>query len=301
MAWKQKNNPTIYKRSQIVLALLLFLLLCVVGVIFWFVMNKLNKETLVETTVIEQNSSVVQDDQQTDEEEKTSAFDAAALQQAVDSWVTSVPGVKSVVVADTDDTLLAVHNKDQAYFTASLYKLYVAYAGYQQIDAGKVDPNEQYINGYTRLECLDVMIRDSYSPCAEKLWNELGKEELTTQLEGYGINNTSMSGLTTTAVDTSLILGRIVRGEGLSVESQTAYLDSMKDQDALYRRGLPSGFSDSVVVYNKVGWNELVEWHDTAIVEFQDGRKLLVSVLTEDVGFAKIAELGTVIEEAVSR
>ena len=145
------------------------------------------------------------------------------------------------------------------------------------------------------------MIRDSDSPCAEKLWNELGKEELTAQLEEYGILNTSMVNITTTAEDAALILGRIERGEGLSEASRLAYLDSMKTQDELYRRGLPNGFSDSVAVYNKVGWNEQKEWHDTAIVEFADGRKLIVSVFTEEVGFSTVATLGTAIEQTVSQ
>lgn len=298
MAWKRTNSPTIYKHSQIVLAVSLVALLVVVGLIFWVIRNQLDKKASVNTTVIETSASSGAEPEVAPVETKPQ-FDTFALQKVVDTWADSVQGTASVVVSDTDNNVLATHSQDQEYFTASIYKLYVAYAGYQQVDAGEVDPNEQYINGYSRLECLDVMIRDSYSPCAEKLWNELGKEELTAQLESYGINNTSMTGLTTTAFDSSLMLGRIVRSEGLSDVSQAAYLDSMKEQDAIYRRGLPSGFSSSVVVYNKVGWNEQVEWHDTAIVEFEDGRKLIVTVLTENVGSANIAKLGTAIEAAV--
>jgi len=141
------------------------------------------------------------------------------------------------------------------------------------------------------------MIRESDSPCAEKLWNGLGKENLTQQLEEYGILNTSMSGISTTAKDVALILGRIESGEGLSEESRNAYLDSMKTQDALYRRGLPSGFSNSVIVYNKVGWNEDKEWHDSAIIELSGGRKIIVSVLTENVGSKKIGDLASELEK----
>jgi hypothetical protein len=74
----------------------------------------------------------------------------------------------------------------------------------------------------------------------------------------------------------------------------------MKDQPAIYRRGLPSGFTVSTV-YNKVGWNAEKEWHDTAIVELVDGRKLIVTVMSENVGYSKFAELGKAIEAALSQ
>jgi hypothetical protein len=95
------------------------------------------------------------------------------------------------------------------------------------------------------------------------------------------------------------MLARIARGEGLSEESQAAYLSSMKDQEAKYRRGLPSGF-ESLTVYNKVGWNEPVEWHDSAIVELTDGRKLIVTVMSENVGYTNISKLGTEIEKSLN-
>jgi beta-lactamase class A len=294
MAWKKNNNPIKYKHSQVVLALLLVGLLVVVGFIFWFITNQLDKkQSAVSTETIE---PIVQEPV---ENVAQVEFDSAELQSIIDSWSTEVGGVSSVVISDVGDNILAAHNADEIYFAASIYKLYVAYAGYQQVDAGEVDPNEIYVNGYTRAECLDLMIRDSDSPCAEELWNELGKTELTNQLKTYGIVNTSMEGITTTAADAAIMLGRIVRGDGLSVESQAAYLSSMKDQDALYRRGLPSGFT-TATVYNKVGWNELVEWHDTAIVELPDGRKLIVTVFTENVGMTNVGNLGVEIENSVT-
>lgn len=294
MAWKKNNTPIKYKHSQVVLALLLLGLLVVVGFLFWFVSNRLDKNQSVESTEIVSKS----EEQQPAENVTQPEFNSTELQSVIDSWVTEVGGVSSIVISDVNNNILAAHRSDEIYFAASIYKIYVAYAGYQQVDEGLVDPNEPYVNGKTRIECLDVMIRDSDSPCAEKLWNELGKIELTNQLETYGIINTSMTGITTTAADAATMLSRIARGEGLSDDSRNAYLSSMKDQDALYRRGLPSGFVDAVV-YNKVGWNELVEWHDTAIVELPDGRRLIVSVFTENVGSANIAKLGKTLETSL--
>jgi beta-lactamase class A len=296
MAWKKNNNPIKYKHSQMLLAFLLLGLLVVVGFIFWLVSNQLDKNQAAETTEI---TNTELNTQRAEETTTQNEFDSAELQSIIDNWVVEVGGTSSVVISDIDNNILAAHRSDEVYFAASIYKLYVAYAGYQQVDAGLVDPNELYVNGNTRAECLDLMIRDSDSPCAEKLWNEIGKIELNNQLKTYGIINTSMTGITTTAADAAIMLSRIERGEGLSDESRVAYLSSMKDQDALYRRGLPSGFSNAIV-YNKVGWNELKEWHDTAIVEFPDGQKLIVSVFTENVGYSNISKLGSTIESALS-
>ncbi len=297
MVWK-RARPTMYKKSQFILAALLILLLVVLGFVFWLVREKLNDNRLAETTVTEQQSAELGSPDEVAQETKPE-FDAAKLQKAIEEWATTISGDASVVLADKDANILASYNASQEYFTASIYKLYVAYFGYQAVDDKSVDASEQYTGGHTRAECLDLMIRESDSPCAEKLWTELGKQSQTEKLVGLGITKTSMEGLSTTATDAAIMLAWIVRGEGLSVESQTAFLQSMKTQ--IFRDTLNVGFSDSVTVYNKIGFNGLKEYHDTAIVEFKDGRKLIVSVLTENVGTKKIAALGSAIEAATKQ
>lgn len=219
-----------------------------------------------------------------------------SYQQIIENWATSHRGTYSIVITNANDgTELATFKGDSDYFTASIYKLYVAYVGYQKIDDGTYNPDESYSGSLSRIECLDEMIRSSYSPCAEKWWAELGKEELTEKMEGYGLKHTNLVSLTTSAEDAALILERIWQGKDLSKESREKFLDSMKDQEALYRRGLPSGF-DGPTVYNKVGWNETIEWHDTAIVDFGEGRVLAISVFTKNAGMANVADLAKTIQ-----
>lgn len=291
MAWQKASNPKRFRRSQVVLAILLLLIL--VGVVFMLV--ELNgKSVEVQTEPIRQPSITNEIEQG---EEIEPQFDARALQAVLDEWENSQTGTASVVVADVDGSVLASVEPDRSYFAASIYKLYVAYAGYQQIDSGEVDPDEVYVNGNTRLECLDLMIRESDSPCAEQLWVEIGKEKLTEQLREYGLTSTSMSAITTSAADAAIVLARIARGEDISQASQTAFLASMRDQ--VYRDTFDEGFSNQVTVYNKIGFRELVEYHDTATVDFTDGRQLVVSLLSERVGASAIAELGRRIEATV--
>lgn len=222
------------------------------------------------------------------------------LQPAVDAWAANNPpaggGSASVVVIDlANNKTIASLNPDKVYFAASIYKLYVAYEGYQKMANGPYKMDDTYLSGYSRGKCLDEMIRSSYSPCGEKMWAELGKEKLTEKLKTYGLKNTNMTGLQTTATDASIILQRLYENKDLAKEHANLLLESMKDQPDKYRVGLPSGFTKSTV-YNKVGWNEDLEWHDTAIVTLPSGRSYVVSVLTRSIGRANIVELAKVIE-----
>jgi beta-lactamase class A len=228
------------------------------------------------------------------------SFPVIDLQPTVDTWAGRQNGEASILIYDlANGRTVASLNPDRQYFTASIYKLYVAYVGYQKIADGTYGANEQYLSGYTRAKCLDAMIRDSYSPCGEKMWSELGKESLTAKLKTYGLTNTSMTGLYTSAKDAAVVLQRLYERRDLTDSHREAFLVSLKDQPATYRRGLPSGFSQSTV-YNKVGWNGQVDWHDTAIITSPNGRSYVISVFTERVGSAQIAALGREIEARVT-
>lgn len=215
-------------------------------------------------------------------------FDAKAIQSVISDWTTSHKGVYSISVADNKGKVLAKHQPEKTFFAASIYKLYVAYVGYQKIDDGTYAASETYLNGWSRGKCLDEMIRTSNSPCAEKMWAELGKESLNTTLKEYGLTDTSMTGLTTSPRDATRMLARIEQGTGLSAESRKAFLASMKGQ--IYRDALPKGFAPATV-YDKVGFREAVEYHDVAIVELPNKKRVIVSVMTQSAGSANIAGL----------
>ena len=232
---------------------------------------------------------------------KNKSYPLIDLRPTVDAWAARQSGAASVVVYDlANDKIIATLNPDTQYFTASLYKLYVAYIGYQRVADGTFSLTDPYLSGYNRGACLDAMIRNSYSPCGEKMWNELGKQKITNAIKEYGLKNTDLTGLYTSARDATIILQRLFGRRDLSEKYTMSYLDSLKTQPALYRRGLPSGFNDSTV-YNKVGWNGSVEWHDAAIVTLPNDRSYVVVVLTENVGTKNIIDLGKAIEAKLSK
>jgi beta-lactamase class A len=274
-------------------------LLVIFGVVGWFYQNTKvdnSKESFDSTTSTPEENSEVKEENAT--VEKKPAFDDQALQTVLDEWLKTIPSSSraAVVLMDENGGELASVSSQEAFFTASIYKLYVAYEGYRMVDAGTYDSATSYLNGKTLGECLDLMIRESNSPCAEKMWNGIGKDVLDTKMKEYGLKNTSMVGLSTTAEDAAIMLARIQRGEGLSKESQAKFLESMKTQ--IYRDTLNRGFSNTVTVYNKIGFNGQLEYHDTAIVKLADGRVIIVSVLTSEVGTKNIISLAQKLEAA---
>lgn len=280
---KNKSNKKVY----IILAILL--MFTALFMAWWlFILSSEPEQQAIEQTQVVQEEPAV--------EEQTETF--PDLQPVVDNWVDSHPGTYSVIITDRTGEILAQSNPNQVFFAASLYKLFVAYEGYRKIDDGTYSSGEVLQGGRTVGQCLDVMIRDSDSPCGEAMMADLGQQYLTEKMEEYGLKNTSLNGIQTTALDSALILQKIYGGVGLTAASREAYLDSMKTQDSEFRRGLPSGFVESAV-YNKVGWNLDKEWHDSAIVELKDGRVIIVSVLTTSAGYRNIAGFGQALEQAL--
>ncbi|MDZ7744415.1 MAG: serine hydrolase [Candidatus Saccharibacteria bacterium] len=219
------------------------------------------------------------------------------LQPTVDTWTSEQSGVASVVIYDlTAEEEVASHNPDKIYFGASIYKLYVAYIGYQKIADGTYSQAEPYYGDLTRGDCLDEMIRTSHSPCAEKMRLELGIDWLDKTLQDYGIQHSAMGDISTSASDVSRILRRLYERRDLTNEHADAMLASLKDQ--IYQDALKAGFSESTV-HNKVGFRGLVEYHDVAVVEFQSGQAYVMSVLSENIGAQNIADLATRVETAV--
>ena len=231
------------------------------------------------------------------------------FQPIVDQFVNSTTGNRSVIVYDIKrDEMAGQYNIAENYNTASLYKLFVVYEGYRRIENGSWDANAPV--GYTGksvLECLDLAIRESYSPCAEPLWNMIGHGELDSIISNdYGITGSVISGLQSNPNDILAIMKRFYEHPDFSREDLVLKMkDSFLNQPPTtynWRQGLPSGFSRANV-YNKVGWdynpsgNYWNIYHDAAIVEFpEQDRHFIVIVMTNRVPFQKIKEFGSNLE-----
>lgn len=237
------------------------------------------------------------------------------FQPVVDEWVKSVSGNKSVLIYDLDrDELAGSYNTKEDYNTASLYKLFVVYEGYRRLESGEWQADDLAgSTGHTVLECLDLAIRESYSPCAETLWAEIGYDELDEIVKtDFGIINSDISVLTSNPEDIMKMMKLFydhphIKDEALTARMKDSFLNQPKTTYD-WRQGLPSGFSDAVNVYNKVGWefnengNYWNIYHDAAIVEFPEkDRHFIAIVMTNKVPYQQIRKFGSMIEEEFNK
>ena len=250
------------------------------------------------------------------------------LSAVVNNWANNATGLTSVYVYDLDYNQIAGQfYAEKSYNTASLYKLFVVYEGYLRVAEGTWKLDEPYLSNsagsFTRGDCLDLALRESYSPCAEKLWDEIGRDALDEIIATkFGITNSDISQLTSNVADIASMLKIYYEHKGLPDELVNKIKDSMLVQPPTnkegtcanlcdWRQGLPSGFSDKATVYNKVGWlhsgrGQLWSYyHDAAIVELPDPNTgaihhYIVVVMTSNSYVAEISDFASQLENAIN-
>lgn len=253
--------------------------------------------------------------------DKDKIEDELSLQSVINSWYSSVSREtdKGVLVYDLDnDKIVGSVDEDKSFETASIYKIFVAYEGYRNLDIGIWNEEDESYGDMRVGECLDKTIRESHSGCAENILAKMGGE---TQLDAilrsrYDLKNTSVERLETTASDVARFLQIIYRHREISNDSYSKMADSMLNQPPTemdicdegrcdWRMGLPAGFSADAKVYNKVGWNwdgsHWESWNDAAIVEFPKyDRHFAIAFLSR--GFSsvdEVRELGGLLEKSI--
>lgn len=278
MRYVPKRKP----RRKFLRYLLLLAILLGAG---WVVKDRLKDDSVTETTNQQSSKTATSENQA-----QQPARPTVNLQPVLDDWLAKNSGTYSVVVRDLDaDKIVAAHNEDTAYFMASLYKLYVAYLAYLDIQNGKHNLDEPFLNTWTRGKCLDEMIRTSHSPCGEKYMAELDRAVIEDRLKPYDFTGTDYGAFVTTAHDSDLILARIHKRRDLNDKHTNLLLDAMKGN--IYRDALVKGVPADATAYDKVGFRETVEYHDVAIVALSGNRNYAISILTKSAGSRRIADL----------
>ena len=232
------------------------------------------------------------------------------FQSTIDSWAASVDGRKGIVIYDLDaQEIVGSYNTDEKFATASIYKLFVVYEGYRKLQSGEWETSMAAGNtGRTVLQCLDLAIRESHSPCAETLWAMIGRDSLDNVVQSeFGLPNVVVGSLSATPTEVMKMMRRFYYHSDIVDENLIEIMqDSFLNQPVTtynWRQGLPSGFSDKVEVYNKVGWNfngsYWTIYDDAAIVKFvNEKRNFIVVVMTNGIHYDKIRNLATEVEKS---
>src|SRR5690606_21594701 len=103
-------------------------------------------------------------------------YEPVNLQPIIEQWDARQAATYSIVVYDMQSkSVIGSILPDREYFAASLYKQYVAYLALLDIQNGAMDPDEILWGSYSRMECIDRMIRESHSPCGEAMMADIGQ------------------------------------------------------------------------------------------------------------------------------
>ncbi|MBR3254277.1 hypothetical protein IKF88_00915 [Candidatus Saccharibacteria bacterium] len=304
---KANQRKTIRNRRVFWSKFVLILAVAVMSFVFVFLILKIMRSDNEEQPPVEPEIEVVPEPEP---EEPVIEITPINFQPTVDEWVNSIGGRKGVMIYDLDrEEVVGKYNADMKFETASLYKLFVVYEGYRRVQNGLLEPNG-VINwtGHSALECLDLAIRESYSPCAETLWAIIGRDELDEIVQNdFDITDVIVSNLEATPTEIMQIMKLFYEHPDITNETLIAQIqDSFLNQPTTtydWRQGLPSGFSENVNVYNKVGWNWNEEYwtiyDDAAILDFvNEDRHFIAVVMTSGVRYQQIRDFGAQIEKA---
>ena len=303
------------RKAKTIFGLLAMIFIIAFLVFLYFYPHKFSRKAVEETNDIKVESIVIEPTEVNDPGEDNPTPVKIDLQPVVDSWVNAAGGTKSILIYDLDRAeTVGEYNKGQNFNTASLYKLFVVYEGYRRIQNGAWGREDRanYL-GQTILDCLDLAIRESNSTCAEPLWAKIGHAELDAIIKSdFDIQSSNISGLSSNVGDIAKIMQKFYTHEEIVDEDLVARMkDSFLNQPITngyeWRQGLPSGFSDSTKVYDKVGWAYNAGgrywdyYHDAAIIETANNRHFIVVVMTSRVPYERISEFGTQIEAEIKK
>ena len=306
---KARKSKTVGKKYLWIVVWFCFLvLIATLTVMLWTIINKSEGQTPASEESAYEGSEITEVEPV--EEPEVILPAKIDLQSVVDNWTSTVgSGNRSVLIYDLERNEVAgAYNTNEKYSTASLYKLFVVYEGYRRLQTGEWKGEDKAgATGYTITKCLDLAIRESYSPCAEALWGMIGHDELDRIImDDFKITDSDISSLISTPEDIAKIIEIFYRHSDITDEQLVSQMkDSFLNQPVTtydWRQGLPSGFTKANV-YNKVGWEYNGRswniYHDAAIVEFpDDNRHFVVVVMTNQVPYQKIRNLGSMIETA---
>lgn len=199
------------------------------------------------------------------------------LQPTVDSWVNGQTKNYGIVVYDpANDAVIATHQGDKLFFTASMYKLSVAYLTLKDFQSGAQNPDEVILAGQTRKQCVYKMIHSSDSPCGETVLNSLGQKTVGQRnITELGLTNAIFPGFQTTSADMVKILQRLQANKDLNAENTAFLLDAMKTQ--IYRNGVPAGMPAATVA-DKIGFDSPDLWVDGGIIYLPNGRQYIYCI-----------------------
>ncbi|MBI4079526.1 MAG: serine hydrolase [Candidatus Levybacteria bacterium] len=228
-------------------------------------------------------------------------FLSAALSDVVKSSMQGAKGKYAIVIKNLKTNETYMQNERDWFQSASLYKLWVMAAVFEQMKEGSIEKNEVLHEDIAKLNeafeiaseeaelkegditltisnALDQMITISHNYAALLLSKQVGNNNVAKVLSTYGLKKSDYaSPPKTTALDTALFFEKLYKGKIVDKVSSDAMLDLLKKQQINDR--IPKYLPKDVQVAHKtgeIGWFK----HDAGIVFKPKGDYIFV-VLSE--------------------
>lgn len=239
-------------------------------------MQETDENSVAEANAILQSSTILSD----------SGEDLAA---DVEGIAATYPGQLGFVLINEQTGEAITSGASRVFTSASLYKLFLAYAILTQVDAGKLSLQDQMADGATIDDYLTSTITVSDNETAKELAYIIGWDNIEAFIHEQGFVSTSFhpylesdgvyynGELETTPAEVAFLLERLLDGELLSESSTAYFLGLLADQQLVY--ALNTGLDDGVAFAHKTGLLDYVS-HDAGILTL-DGQTYIVAVLTD--------------------
>lgn len=227
---------------------------------------------------------------------------SAGLQAKLDAWVQSHSGSYQVAIVELGGQgRQASYNVSQQTVMASTYKLFVAFAVYQQSEIGALNlgttlSTSNSANGLTIEKCIEKAIIYSDNDCAIALGKYVGWAKCDQIVAAAGFQNVKLNNYTSSgalsgdkmvnANELAKFLAQLSAGSLMNGNNTGKLLDYMKRQ--VYRSGIPAG-SHGATVADKVGFLEGY-LHDAAIV-YAPGNTYALVIMSSGSSWSNISNL----------
>lgn len=288
----RQSRRSISKKAVIAIVGLLLVIGAGFGGYTLYNNNNADKQTVVSSQKQQEDKPMMVEP----EEPEVPPVPLVDLQPTLDAWLAGKSVDYSVEVFDiVNQKVIAAHQPNKQYFTASIYKFYVAYLTYQRIQSGEFTNRPNVVGTQDLLACQHAMIYTSDSPCGEAVMKQLTQEVMQSDLRSYGTKDTEFPRFVTSAHDANIVLSRFALKKDLNEEWDTKLRTSMETQ--VYSRGLIKGFAGATVA-SKVGFNENINFHEVGLVTYPDGRQYAVSIFSQGQGSSSpLASLSAALNE----
>lgn len=189
------------------------------------------------------------------------------LQKTLGDFAAAQPVPVAIIAKDLKTGKYAVHNTDQVFVSASLYKLFVANQILHRVDYEGLSLSAPAGGGTNRSieSCIAVMINVSDNACGKALGTMLGwhKQNQSLAAQGFGNTDLTVPYTKTSAGDVAKLLEQLYTSEFLKPFSNNMLVQQLKNQRVNNR--LPTGLPAGTDIAHKTGDLE-GNMHDAGIV-----------------------------------